>query len=85
MTDIITIGEIPFDKLQIGDHVISCVGRPGIISELYPIGTIDPYGRNWDDWLGGIKILWRTYGPEQKFSTVGWNNLTVIYIGKNND
>lgn len=85
MTNIITVGEIPFDELRIGDIVISCTGRIGIITELYPVGMSKKVGRDWDDWGGGIKMMWRVHGPKDKISIAGWHDLKVQYVGRKND
>lgn len=71
----ITIGDIPLDQLNIGDSVISLTGKKGVIAGIYPVGTKDPHGNDWDDWDGGVLMLW--LGPT--WSIAGWSELKVIY------
>ena len=73
------IGNVPFNQLKIGDKVISCSGKPGHIAGLYPVGSKDPLGNNYDDWGGGILFLW--YGLT--WSIAGHSDLEVQY--KEND
>lgn len=76
-----TVGEVPFDCLEIGDRIISCTGKKGWIGGLYPVGTVDPIGNDWDDWGGGILCLWFGYESHPTFSIAGWSGLKVKYEG----
>ena len=72
------IGDIPWENLSIGDKVISCIGKPGHIAALYPVGSKDPFERNYDDWNGGILFLW--YGLT--WSIAGYSGLEIEYFGE---
>lgn len=73
------VSDVPFNQLKIGDKVISCTGKPGVIAALYPVGSKDPYGYNWDDWDGGILMLWSGL----TFSLAGYSDLQVGYDERN--
>lgn len=74
------VGDIPFEDLKIGDRVISCDGKRGVIAGLYPVGTTDPFGNKHDDWDGGILFLWSAI-DFRGFSIAGYSELTVGYLG----
>ena len=75
-----TVGDVPFEKLRIGDRVISCTGKHGTIAVLYPVGSTDPWGNNYDDWGGGILFLWN-HQNVGTYSFSGWSESPVEYIG----
>ena len=76
----VKVGEVPFDQLKIGDNVISCIGKHGTIGAIYPIGSTDPFRNNYDDWGGGLMILWNHQNPPT-FSITGWSDSQVEYLG----
>lgn len=76
------VGEVPLDQLKIGDNVIGCNGKHGTIGIIYPYGSRDPFGNDYDDWDGGFMILWNHNNPPT-FSITGWRNCQVEYLGNN--
>lgn len=43
------LSEIPFDKLSVGDPLISAINNPGKIAEIIPAGTKCSRGYTWDE------------------------------------
>lgn len=73
------IGDVPLSSLKVGDKVISCTGKPGVIGGVYTAIERDPWGYSrWDDWDGSVLFLW----SENTYSITGWSGCEVTYLGE---
>lgn len=72
-----TVGGVPFDEIRVGDKVISCTGKPGVVGAKFPRGFKDPFGNDHSDDGGGILFLWQD--DERTFSIAGHRGLEIIY------
>lgn len=58
------LGDIPFDKLKVGDKIESCTGKPGVIGGLWKEGETDPLGYT-AEYGGHILMLWQDGKPNR--------------------
>jgi hypothetical protein len=80
-----TVGEVAFKDLRIGDKIISCAGRDGVIAGIYPYGSFDPTGvvSGQDDYGPSILMLWHGDIKERgSWSIAGTDDLKVEYLGR---